>query len=452
VIKDYTNLKKILLKPINYLMLYLFFVLFLYFFGPLNWRTENTTLLIFFLLLSQGLIYLGFKTKANSYIKSHDRILNKYINRIEKNEASVLLFLKIVIPINVILVLGQLVRSIGLSSFSLEEIINNVLLGITNPGKQYSLKFENDDVFGGGAFPKIITLLSPILWSVIPLSLYYFKKFNTLYKFIILLTILLELSRWVSIGTNKGFIDIIIIIVVIILLRQQQKKIDSLATKNKQKNKRLVIFFISTVLLITGLNVFEKNISSRINNDYRIVSAISNNTEIDLDSPVMKITPKSMEPLLVYLTSYLTQGYYGLSLTFDEPFIPMYGIGNSYFLIVNLENLFEVKLWENTYQSRIEYKGWDSLVNWHSLYVWLANDFSYFGVLILMFFLGRYFAMIYYKSLIYKDPITIVLFCLMIIGFFYLPANNQILSYPSTFMTFCTLNFILLLKKFIKRN
>lgn len=40
------------------------------------------------------------------------------------------------------------------------------------------------------------------------------------------------------------------------------------------------------------------------------------------------------------LTEYVTQGYYGMSLSLDEPFTSTYGIGNSAFLRSNFKTLF----------------------------------------------------------------------------------------------------------------
>lgn len=231
-----------------------------------------------------------------------------------------------------------------------------------------------------------------------------------------------------------------------------QRRYEKVTRDVKRRNKRLRIIVITALLIIIGLAIFNNNISSRVNENYYTISAITNYTPINLESPLMKLVPENIKSLMVYTTLYLTQGYYGLSLTFDEPYIPMFGIGNSYFLLVNAEQLLDMDFWKYTYQSRVEYKGWKPLLNWHSIYSWLANDFTYLGVLVLMYFIGKYFAIVYYKSLVYKDPITSVLFCLLVISFFYFPANNQIMSTPAMFMAFLGLNGIWIYKNVTKKE
>lgn len=199
---------------------------------------------------------------------------------------------------------------------------------------------------------------------------------------------------------------------------------------------------ISLFLIFSGFSLFQNNISSRIDGSYSIIKSITNQTEVNVEAPLMKVIPQDFQPLLVYTSLYLTQGYYGLSLALNEPYIPLMGIGNSYFLISNFEELLGLDIWSYTYQARLAVDGWHPLMNWHSIYVWFANDISFVGVLILMFFIGKYFAHVIFRSLVNEDPIASVLFCLLVISFFYFSSNNQVLSSPSLFMSFIGLNIL----------
>jgi hypothetical protein len=130
----------------------------------------------------------------------------------------------------------------------------------------------------------------------------------------------------------------------------------------------------------------------------------------------------------------------------------MFGIGNSVFLMGSIRRLFNVNLFQYTYQERMAYLGWDSLGNWHSFYVWVANDVHFVGTLLIMFLLGRYFGTICYHSISKKDPIASVLLCMMLMLFFYLPLNNKIFSYPPTFMAFWVLSAYWFFKQWFAKN
>lgn len=427
--------------PIKMILVYLIGTELLYFFGPLNWDTKNIIILVLFLFLSNLLLFLGYKSTIS-------RFIIKEINEKKKYEFSVLnnirllKYLRVMIPLNLIMTIANLLRYTGLDISSMGQIFNNLILGVTNPGSQYSEKFENSSLFGGNILAPISTILAPILWPVLVLSLINFKKISFINKIFILLTIFFEITRWVSIGTNKGVLDIILILISVYILKKNERE----SNKIKQNNNKRLTFFV-ILFLILGLYFFSLTISSRTGDSSLILQSISNNTTIDTNSIIFKIVPDVFKTLLIYVTLYLTQGYQGLSLTFSESFIPMFGIGNSNFLIENIKQLFNNDLFINTYQNRIQYTGWDAQLNWHSIYSWIANDISYLGVLVLMFFMGKYIAVIYFRSIKYDDPLSIVLFSLMITMIFYFPMNNQILAMPNTFMVFWTFNIILFLKK-----
>lgn len=437
-----------LYKPMQIAQLYLIGVIVLYILGPLEWRTENPFFFYMFLFFAQWLLYIGFTTTMK-------RIYFKNIGTeqpLENEKAliighkAILKYLRVFIVINLILTCMYLLRNTGLSSFSISQIIENIQKGFTSAGTQYVSKFSTDIAFGGRILAPIITLTSPLTWPVIPLSIVYFKKLSPINKFLSVLTMFFEAARWISTGTNKGVIDLILIFVAIILIKQWQKRYEGVVKKVTKRRKNFWAIAIIVVLMTMGLSIFGNNISSRVNENYHTISLITGMTEVNLKSPLMMICPKSLQPLLVYMTSYLTQGYYGLSLALDEPFIPMLGVGNSYFLIENFQELLNIDIWQYTYQARIAYEGWHPFVNWHSLYMWLANDISFLGVLILMYFFGKYSAVVTYKCIANKDPIATALFCLILLCFFYFPCNNQILSSPITFMAFWGLNALWLYK------
>lgn len=433
--------RSVLYFPMKLVQIYLGFIIVLYIFGPFKWPTRNAFLLYLFLFLAQILLFSGYRSslnKRNRPIKApstnYDKILLKY--------------LKVAISINLLFIILNTIRNTGLSFFSVSTLFEKVIRGLMNPGQQYRERFFLNG-YGGPFLTYITVILSPFLWMVLPLSLYYFKNINLFNKILTLVAFLFEAARWISIGTNKGIVDLIIIVCSILLIKiLQDKYLDAHIVKLKPKN-RFIVYVLLFGLIMAGISFFSNTINSRVGGVWGSESLAVSAAPLNTDALLVRILPDFVKPTMIYVTSYLTQGYYGLSLALTEPFIPMFGIGNSMFLMDNCRSIFGVDFYRYTYQTRLAYLGWDPLVNWHSIYVWLANDVSFFGILPLLYLLGRFFGSICKDAVVNRNPIACVIFCLLLIMFFYFPLNNQILSYPTTFMAFWGLTLYWLFKRFI---
>lgn len=419
--------RNILIFPVVMVQLYLIGVILLYQLGPWDWPTHKPVLfyfLIFLFQLSFGFGYLVAIKKNKIAVKN---LKPKSVDR----------FLSIMIIINLVYVIFNFLHTVGLDSFSISGILDSFVNGIINPSAQYRMKFSANK-FGGSYFTYFSVLMAPIIWSVFPLSLYYFKSLDLRYKIIVLISLFFELARWVATGTSKGIIDLIIILLVVIITKHLRRRIndgrDKILDLRKYKFRIIVIS-----LLVIGLLFFLNNVGDRVNQNWSNYSISNGNVSINQNSILMRITPNSLKPTLIYLTSYLTQGYYAFSMSLDLDFQPMFGIGNSMFLMENINEIFNLNLYEQTYQTRMSVFGWHPYVNWHSFYVWVANDVHYLGVIIVMFLMGYLFGSTYKNVILNNDPIALILLCLTTIMIIYIPANNQLLSYPTTFMAFWTL-------------
>jgi hypothetical protein len=128
--------------------------------------------------------------------------------------------------------------------------------------------------------------------------------------------------------------------------------------------------------------------------------------------------------------SYISQGYYGLSLTLQLPFEWSYGMGNSFAMTSYAEQYFGMSgIFEKTYPFRMENVfNWPAKMYWHTIFPWLASDITFPGALALMFFVGRGYARSLIDSVIYESPLGISAFYLLTILLLYLPANNQLMQ------------------------
>jgi hypothetical protein len=143
----------------------------------------------------------------------------------------------------------------------------------------------------------------------------------------------------------------------------------------------------------------------------------------------MKELPPLGQVGFLGLSMYFSEGYQALAMCLEEPWVPCYGIGNSYFLERQAQRLTGVdSLWKRSYPARIERRGWDSEGLWSSIYPWIASDLSFPGSLGAIFMIGWLFARVWRDVLVGENPFAVALFAQLVLMVFYFPANNQIMQ------------------------
>lgn len=408
----------------------------LYMFGPVEYIKSNQVFLYTILVIYNISFILGF----NFYIKKCRTLSEKEIPSFFRitNQKKIKKIFKFIIIVGTFSSILSITTYISLSSFSLSSIINKFIYSFENSFIVYKDSFIID-ILSKGYKPKLITFLGPIAWSSLVLGFYCFKDLNIVYKIIVILNYFFECFRWISTGRNKGVFDLFVIFIIIIYVKNCDKitiKINSFFS-----NKKLIIFILLIFCFFTIMSLYFNNaIGSRVN--------IENVVNFNNKSIILQIFPKSMHSYLYFLTNYLTQGYQSLSYLIDLQWTPMFGVGNSYFLISKMSNFLNEDIYSYTYQNKLQITyGIDKYVNWHSAYVWFANDFHWIGVILVMFIIGYLYAKSLVNFFVYKYIDNLILVCLFTIMIMYLSGNNQILSQPNTFITFYIYLFFNLLRK-----
>jgi hypothetical protein len=110
-------------------------------------------------------------------------------------------------------------------------------------------------------------------------------------------------------------------------------------------------------------------------------------TTINYDSYIFTSTPDFLKPTLLTFFSYLTQGYYFLSFGFDLDYRFSNFLGSNPALI-NIASLLGLDNTQNSYVHRLTSYGIDPNIQWHSAYLWIANDFSFYFVPLYVCLLG----------------------------------------------------------------
>ena len=128
------------------------------------------------------------------------------------------------------------------------------------------------------------------------------------------------------------------------------------------------------------------------------------------------------------ICSYLTQGYYALSKGLELGILPISFLGSSWFTI-SIAKKFSYDPTETTYMYMLQSEGIDMSINWHSIYLWLANDFTFIGVPIIIFLIGYFFAQSWMDAIKGSNILSYPVLALFSTMIFYFFANNQVFSF-----------------------
>jgi hypothetical protein len=149
----------------------------------------------------------------------------------------------------------------------------------------------------------------------------------------------------------------------------------------------------------------------------------------DPDNGLLSRVPVDYRPGFLGLMHYFTTGYYGLSLSLDREVQSMYGFGHSMFLTRNFERVTKTPAFEErSLPVQIsDNDGFKYPVQWCTAYPYFANDIGFLGTVLLLGLVGRLFAMSWIDAL-GGSAAGVVMFSLIAILLFYLPATNRMLQ------------------------
>lgn len=146
------------------------------------------------------------------------------------------------------------------------------------------------------------------------------------------------------------------------------------------------------------------------------------------------------------LVGYLTQGYYAVYLSLDEPWVPTWGVGHSVFLSRQAARMTgDPSLPERSYPERIEARGWNAYGYWATIYPWIASDVSFPGTVVVLFLVGWVLSAVWADSLTGENPFAVAFLGQMLIMLYYVPAHNKTMHSGEGVVAFAVLGLAWLL-------
>ena len=422
--------RKNLNKVLTVTLLYFWFGLIWYFIGPIDYQkqyNQGAILLAVFVALYFLAFQAGFILRVNQFRDLTPRPSSK---------GKVLSFLRVFIWINLVFTVLNCLQYTYTLNFS--ELLQRFQEALEDPGTAYFSKISAmKEVNTSYSILTYITVfLAPFLFPTLTMSLYYFKDLGKLQKLGVIATLFFEIVRWVSIGTNKGLLDVFILVFTVLVLRALQPgKIKPSAAERRKRRRRILI----ALLLIVGfVAIFSHFLVSR-SSKYP--------AELYASFPYSMV-PESLRAPLYKLTSYLCQGYRSMQhILVNLDWEPTWGVGNSTFLLSVVYRLTGLDLSVLTYQTRICATGLVAPGAFQSAFAYFANDLSFVGVIFLMLICGYYLCTVLKEAIVDEDPISITLIYMLFLGILNISCLNYMLAFSNMFVGFWGLFLVRIIKR-----
>ncbi|UBV42718.1 hypothetical protein LAJ19_00295 [Deinococcus taeanensis] len=407
-----------LMIPLVFFEAYLLLTVLLFRFGPWEYYNKSSNEILFFSLLYQASLAGGYLLAHALYRPPVSRTGN-----VHKLFTASLLVNFLIFPLT----------SLARTGFPLPDVLG----GLRAPGEAYARSLVYRESGAGAAVEYVRILLGPLLYLYFPIAIFYWTRIRYGARFWSVTLIVLNMALFVAMGTNKAIGDYAVTVPILLMT--------AVAAGLISLNVKRVV--VGTIIIIALAGMFMSFFSATMNSraGSSIVSGYfpPGNTRVDAQNVILQAVPKSGQILVVGLSNYITQGYFAMGLALREPFIPLYGLGTSPFMLRQFETLTGIgDLEEQTYPARIEKYGWLKERYWSSMYLWLASDLSFWGIPIFCLLLGMILYTTWRDTIETRDIWALNLVSLHVIVVFYFSSNNQIGQSGEALWTYLVIFFI----------
>lgn len=387
----------------------------LYLFPPIVQSNQNSLLVAIYLSLSVFLVFVGI----NKGISKGKKLFNKK-NRVFAPSTKIINFFYIFYGATFLL---KYAFMLGLSPFDIPGMISRLAIGMADPSLGYSLVQDKGISSVNWSTFFLISILNQIFFVF---SFVVWKKLNLIKKTLLVIFVLIELFYWIGTATNFGVIIMFTNVVFVLLLKP---------IPEGKRNERVIIRSIAA-LLIFAIVFFAYNMSERSGGDTEgALNSLKNQYQFREDSFILMILPESLWSSYYIIYSYVCQGYEALGCAMDLPITWTGFCGNNPALMSFAKFLTGYDAMLDSYMVKLEAAfNIDSLVAWHSAYLWWANDFTLIGALIIVFILSFFCGFSFVLGMGKGDMLSSIVFVVLANMLLFLFANNTYLS--SVFYSF----------------
>jgi hypothetical protein len=276
-----------------------------------------------------------------------------------------------------------------------------------------------------GPIALVRALSGPFMFCVIPIGVIFWSTFRPIQKILVIATVLASVDLSILRGTTAQLADILVISASAFLVRvgfaAQEGGLKAIL--RRWKTFAAVAMALSLILIVlvgrTEARLGGKNIGCIGNSG--VCSDISDGAYGHMSD--------SLAFGLAAVSGYFSQGYYGISLAAEKPFLTTWGIGHSTAISALFVSMGGKEQFANrTYTFRAREDGWSDETQWSSLITWIANDVGLWGALFVLACIGWVWGKVWIDAARAGDIRAAIFFCVIMMMIFYLPANNYMMQ------------------------
>jgi hypothetical protein len=450
--------------PLALVVSYLSLTVVLFAFGPWRYPVNDGARVYGFLFLAHLALAVGYLTaprRATLHVVGSDAVSH---------------LVKVCLAVTLLLLVPTSLLNTG-------SPVPNIVAGILDPGAVYARSIELRSarpLLTVVAYIRI--LVGPLLFLLFPLLVVYWGVLSARIRIAGVFALAFVVATYVAMGVNKGIADMLGLFPPLVLVAYLARKLILTRAQWTRVSVGWLVavflflcFFAGTQMTRAGSATEHGNLPAGVTKTIAPATSPSPATTSVTASPTLAVgtaTPVAALPtpiatpatfpggvrrifvdydhaLVRYLPSgalrtgavglsfYVTHGYYALYLSLDKPFVPMFGVGHSIFLTQQAVRVTgNEQIGKLSYPKRIEEDGWDALGLWSSIYPWIASDVSFPGTIVVVFLIGRLFALAWFDALSGRNPFAYGMLAQFAVMFFYFPANNQTSQFGEGFTAF----------------
>lgn len=282
-----------------------------------------------------------------------------------------------------------------------------------------------------GLLAFIRALTAPLVLIGSTLGVIYWRELGVIGKFFTVAAFWASINFSILRGTNREIVDAAIIIFssyAILAARRTMVNVRSRVTGVK-----LAKFLFFSVFLLFLAYAIVVIFVARVNDRLGVQAALCiGETAVcaDFNSGIYQFLPYDLSRAIGLISSYLGQGYFGMSLALDEQFVSGLGLGHSPALLsIYQQFIGRADAVLSSYPYMLAYKSWDPSAQWSGMITWIAADIGFSGAVIVMGFLGYLYGRSWVAAVSRKNDAAVALFCVLSLTMFYFPANFQLAIY-----------------------
>lgn len=278
-------------------------------------------------------------------------------------------------------------------------------------------------------------LAMPFVWAVIPLGIIYWSRLGWVHRGLLISTALCSLIFSALRGTDREIADLLIVSGAAYAVAMARKRMEQRRTLGQVAvrsagplARRWRVAVLGALALMVSGSVFVERKEDRMTT-VKAFCFFNSGACADYSHPLVAGMNDEGRFATSMTAAYITNGYYGLSLALEKPFLSSWGVGHSSAIsrIYGVLGGDEAVL-TRTYNYRNSDDGWPEEYFWSTMLTSLANDISFPGALLMMSLFAWVWGRSWMDAVLARNDSAAIVFCLATFSVLYFPANLQILQ------------------------